>query len=75
MRALYTANAYLGDGFSGDAHLDVFLNCLVAVLRVMHPDARRNALHVGSLLLVPDLVDGVQKPGLPGGSRFFLRHL
>ena len=50
-------------------HLQMGLHGLVRVLRMVHPDTTRYPLDVRPLFLVADLVDGVEEPGLPRGSR------
>ena len=41
------------------------------MISVMQP---KNPFHIRSLLLVPDFVNGIQKPRLPCGSCFFFGH-
>jgi len=50
----YKILSHLFDGTVGDALFELNLDRLVAVLRVMHPDARRDSLHVRPLLLVSE---------------------
>merc|ERR1712241_1231630 len=50
-------------------------NCLIAVLRMVLSDASCHPLNIWSLLLILDLVDGVQQPGHPGSTVLFLRHV
>ena len=65
----------LFDGAIGDAFFELDFDGLVAVLRVVHPDAGRDPLHVRPLLLVPDFVDGVQQPGVPCRRGLLFAHL
>ena len=65
----------LFDGSVGDAFFELDLDGLVAVLRMVHPDARRDPLDVRTLLLVADLVDGVQQPGVPRRRGLLFAHL
>ena len=71
----YSNNSnYLCNRFVCNTHFNMFLDGFIWVLRMMHSDTSRNSFHIRSLLLVPDFVNGIQKPRLPCGSCFFFGH-
>ena len=65
---------YLCNRFVCNTHFNMFLDGFIWVLRMMHSDTCRNSFHIRPLLLVPDFVNGIQKPRLPCGSCFFFGH-
>ena len=74
-KILSSGMLYLWNTAIFDTFFQVYFHSLIWILGMVHSYTCSHSFNVWSLLLIPNFVDGIQKPTLPSCCSLFFRHL